>query len=285
MLLEVAAEERLVGEVVFLGYFFHGEGGGLQGHLQFQHQHFVDDVFGRVLPHLLRDGREVTGGDAEPLGIEAHVALRGAVGVRQVDELLEQLLLAVVAIGLPGCEQALHLVVGIQEEDLQQVLSDGFAETVFRVVGGYFCQLDEAPDGLPALRFGADVARIVLQVAEEGRLDAEAGSLEQPFGEGEVADTEVGACGGEREDGIGQHDHARVGEEAVLFEVERDGGLPLLAEQHRTIVYPDKVSGKGTQVVGPASETVLCRGLQWIHIASVGSCCKGTFLFLFSDVL
>ena len=93
VLLEVAAEERLVGKVQPKGNLLHGEVGGAQQHLDFLDTAGVDDFLGRAAGQVLRYRREIAGGDAELVGIELHVAPGAAVPEHQVDEFLQQFLL------------------------------------------------------------------------------------------------------------------------------------------------------------------------------------------------
>lgn len=89
VLLEVATEEGLVGEAVFVGDFLERKIGGLQGDFELQHQVVVDDLLGGGGTHLLGDGGQVAGGDAELVGVEGDVALGGAIGIDQNHEFLE----------------------------------------------------------------------------------------------------------------------------------------------------------------------------------------------------
>ena len=89
MLLEVSSEERLVGKIIPVGYFFQWEIGGLQSDFDFQCEEFIDDFFSGNLTYLFSNGRKVACRNTKLLGIKGYIPLCGTVGVYQVNELFE----------------------------------------------------------------------------------------------------------------------------------------------------------------------------------------------------
>ena len=72
VLLEVAAQERCVAELIVPRNLLDGVGAGAQQQLQLHHHIVVDDGFGRVVGGALHDGVQVFGRDVESLGIVGH---------------------------------------------------------------------------------------------------------------------------------------------------------------------------------------------------------------------
>ena len=90
MLLEVFAQERLVGEVQLVGYLLDVLGRVLQQHTHFQNDIVVNPVSGCTLRYLLDDFREILGGDAQLFGIPADAAFVAEVQFQEADELRKE---------------------------------------------------------------------------------------------------------------------------------------------------------------------------------------------------
>ena len=84
MLLEVAAEEGLVGEVHAVGDLLDVEPAVLELVLDLRDRMAVDDRLGALSPYGEGDVGEVAWGDVECLGIEGHLSLRGAIAQYQL---------------------------------------------------------------------------------------------------------------------------------------------------------------------------------------------------------
>lgn len=89
MLLEIFAEERLVGEIEVFGDFLYALRRVLELHAQFEGHVFVYPFVWRAVADGLHGLREVLGCDAESLGIPRHAALGSEVLLHQTDELCE----------------------------------------------------------------------------------------------------------------------------------------------------------------------------------------------------
>lgn len=89
MLLEIFAEERLVGEIEVFGDFLYALRRVLELHTQFEGHVFVYPFVWRAVADGLHGLREVFGCDAEALGIPGHAALGSEVLLHQTDELCE----------------------------------------------------------------------------------------------------------------------------------------------------------------------------------------------------
>lgn len=89
MLLEIFAEERLVGEIEVFGDFLYALRRVLELHTQFEGHIFVYPFVWRAVADGLHGLREVLGCDAEALGIPGHAALGSEVLLHQTDELCE----------------------------------------------------------------------------------------------------------------------------------------------------------------------------------------------------
>ena len=63
-------------------------------------------------------------------GIKCNISLGNAMRMHQIYKLFEQFIFSVASFYLFLCEEPLHLVVSIKEEDLKQVLGDGIPELV-----------------------------------------------------------------------------------------------------------------------------------------------------------
>ena len=84
MLLEVAAEEGLVGEVHAVGDLLDVEPTVLELVLDLRDRMAVDDRLGALSSHGEGDVGEVAWGDVECLSIEGHLSLRGAIAQYQL---------------------------------------------------------------------------------------------------------------------------------------------------------------------------------------------------------
>ena len=84
MLLEVAAEEGLVGEVHAVGDLLDVEPTVLELVLDLRDRMAVDDRLGALSSHGEGDVGEVAWGDVECLGIEGHLSLRSAIAQYQL---------------------------------------------------------------------------------------------------------------------------------------------------------------------------------------------------------
>ena len=210
MLLEVAAEERLVGEAVSVGYFLQRQFGRLQGYFQFQNQVPVNDGLGCLSSYLPGNGGKVAGRYTKLLGIECHVVLRTAIRMYEVHELLEQLIFTVAPFYLLACEEALHLVVSIKEEYLQQILGNGFPEAVLPVLvdGGTGCC--QSGNSIVSVNAGMCVAGIFFQKVDKGWWQPEAGILKHIEAAAEVVQAKVIAGFFYKEYAAGYQDNACI---------------------------------------------------------------------------
>lgn len=144
MLLEIPAEERLVGELQTVGYLLYAQLRRFQQYFYFQYDMFVDDVFCCLAGDGLHDGRQIAGGDEHLLGVERDFALAEAVFVYQLDESFEQLFLPADPFRAVLLEDATRFVVNVQKETLYVVAEDLLAETVLFVLIEVF-QCDDKP--------------------------------------------------------------------------------------------------------------------------------------------
>lgn len=128
VLLEIAREERLVGEVQLESDFLHTIVGGPEPHLYLLNAAVVDDFLGRVAGQLLDDGRKIARGDAKLVGIELHIAMGAAMLEDKGYEFLQQLLLPRRVLGVAMKELGLRLVVDVHQEVLQAILQHREAE-------------------------------------------------------------------------------------------------------------------------------------------------------------
>lgn len=204
----------------------HAEGGGFQHRLDFQYHVSVDDVLGGGACHALYYCGEVAWADAELVGIETHFTLAGAVFVYHLDELLEQLFLAADAFGMAVEEQPVGLVVDMQQEALQVVADDLFAEAVAAVGVQFFYQQHHPLDGAQAFFGQGDGGRIV-QKAEERRFQTVGNLPEKGMGEDDVLGLEVRACPYLADEGAGQEYGMGVRFEGIFHGVDFDAGFSL----------------------------------------------------------
>ena len=95
MLLEIATEERLVGKVHPVGDFLDVEMAVFELVLDLHDRMAVDDRLGALAAHGQGDVGEVARGDVERLRVEGDLPLGGAMAQYELQELLEQHLLAI----------------------------------------------------------------------------------------------------------------------------------------------------------------------------------------------
>ena len=93
MFLEVAVEERLVGEVEAEGYLLHTVASSAELHLDFLYAVGINDILGRIPCQTFHYGRKIARGDRKAVGIELHLTSGAAVLENQGDELAQQFLL------------------------------------------------------------------------------------------------------------------------------------------------------------------------------------------------
>lgn len=105
---EELAEERRVGEVQLVGYLVGEQVAVLQQHLRFEDDGLVDPLHDGASADVADDGTQVTGRQAEAVGVEGGGALCLAVLVDQRDETSEQFLVA------RGAEQFVTSAVGLR---------------------------------------------------------------------------------------------------------------------------------------------------------------------------
>ena len=104
------------------------------------------------------------------VSIKSDIPLGSTVRMYQIYELFEQFFFPVTAIDLLFRKVTLNLVVGVEKENLQQVLCNGFAIQIFRIaVDGIACR-DESCDSTNRFVFGMRLACILLYKMYEGRL-------------------------------------------------------------------------------------------------------------------
>lgn len=139
MLLEIFAEERLVGEIEVFGNFLYALRRVLELHAQFEGHIFVYPVVWRTAADGLHGLGEVFWCDAEALGIPRHAALGSEVLLHQTDELCEDRL----GTGLLALVALLHSI-----HHMADVIYHGSHEGAHHVsaevvVGGlHFCLYD-----------------------------------------------------------------------------------------------------------------------------------------------
>ena len=124
MLLEIPAEERLVGELQTVGYLLYAQLRRFQQYFYFQYDMFVDDVFCCLAGDGLHDGRQIAGGDEHLLGVERDFALAEAVFVYQLDKSFEQIFLPVDSSRVVLLEDTMCLIVNVQKETLRVAAKD-----------------------------------------------------------------------------------------------------------------------------------------------------------------
>lgn len=149
-----------------------------------------------------------------------------------------------------GSEVALCLVVGVEQEHLQQILRHGVAEAVgmvaVQVDGGVNQGTDEADD----VRLRMGVAGMILQEVDEGRAEADTGGVEHVLVKRETADLKALACLFHGEDAVGQKDNCRIGNKMALLQIDHNVCLTTGAEEKRTAVFQlDKAVGKIRKIV------------------------------------
>ena len=218
MALEVAAEERLVGETELVGDFLDAEVGRLQQGFALQNDVAVDMALGGLSADALDNARQVARGDAEFGGIEGDFPLGGAVLEDELDEAFEQYFLPAQVLGSLVREQVLCLVVEVHQVVLDEVLEDLQPEQVGAVV----VQIDHdvrqpREDFYP---FGRDAdAGMLLQKIEERRVEPGGDFLKQVVREDQIGQGEVGAGIGTVEDAAGQQEYLGLGRYVVGLHV------------------------------------------------------------------
>ena len=130
MLLEIAGEEGLVGELEFEGDFLHSLVRCAEQHLDFLDATGVNVFFGRVSRQVLDDGGKVARCDAELVGIELHFSMGAAMLEDKGDELLQEFLLPGRIGGIAVEELCLCLVINIHQEVLQAILEYLYPESM-----------------------------------------------------------------------------------------------------------------------------------------------------------
>ena len=157
-----------------VGDLLHRQVGRLQEHLDLQQDRPVDKLLGGAVRDRAHDGREVTGGNAEFVGIKRHFALLRTELVHEGHEPVEQF-------GLPRgrfghlalhAHKTLQLVVNLHQHILQTVADDRVAENIIPVAVGISRHLK--PDGSPLDDTRRGIGdRILAQGTEKGGLEPE----------------------------------------------------------------------------------------------------------------
>lgn len=93
MFLEVAVEERLVGEVEAEGYLLHTVASSAELHLDFLYAAGINDILGRIPCQTFHYGRKIARGDRKAVGIELHLTSIATVLENQDNEFAQQFLL------------------------------------------------------------------------------------------------------------------------------------------------------------------------------------------------
>lgn len=235
VLLEKTPEVGLVGKPEPVGDLLHRKVGRLEHHLNLQHHRTVDELLGRTVRHAAHDGRQVTGRNAEFVGVKRHFALLGAMLVHESDETVEQLRLPRSRLRhavLPGCE-TLHLVVTLQQQILQTVLDDRIAEHVAAVAVGVGRHLepDRSPLDDPLGRMGD---RTLAQGVEKRRVHPEGRLGKEIQRKRAVGRPEILRAVGEHEDRTGQQQHHRIAAHLPLVLVDGGVGAATATEENRT---------------------------------------------------
>jgi len=212
--LEVAAEERLVGEAELVGDFLDAEVGRLQQGFALQNDVAVDVALGGLSADALDNARQVARGDAEFGGIEGDFPLGGAVLENELDEAFEQYFLPAQLLGSLVREQVLRLVVEVHQVVLDEVLEDLQPEQVGAVVVQVNHDVRQPREDL--YPFGRDAdAGMLLQEIEERRVEPGGDFLKQVVREDQVGQGEVGTGVGTVEDAAGQQEYLGLGRYVV----------------------------------------------------------------------
>lgn len=179
---EIPSEKGLVGKAHPMGNLLYAEIGGLQRGLYFRYGMAVDNAFGRDVLHLLRDAGEITRCDMEPLGIENHFAVPGAVVVYLLDKTLEQFLLTVYPPQGRLHEKTLCLVIYVHHQALDAVACDENPEMVVTVMVDIVYAECQRPE-LSGMFRGKERAGCLLQEMEEKGIQPAGNLMEKPVGE------------------------------------------------------------------------------------------------------
>lgn len=179
---EIPSEKGLVGKAHPMGNLLYAEIGGLQRGLYFRYGMAVDNAFGRDVLHLLRDAGEITRCDMEPLGIENHLAVRGAVVVYLLDKTLEKFLLTVYPPKGRLHEKTLCLVIYVHHQALDAVACDENPEMVVTVMVDIVYAECQRPE-LPGMFRGKERAGCLLKEMKEEGIQPAGNLMEKPVGE------------------------------------------------------------------------------------------------------
>ena len=121
MLLEVAAKERLIGEVHPVGDLLDIEPTVFELMLDLHDGMAVDDGLGALPSYCKHDIGKVAWSDVKGLGVKGHLSLRGAMAQDQLQKLLEKHLFAIDPLALCLREELAGAAVEMKEQILDMV--------------------------------------------------------------------------------------------------------------------------------------------------------------------
>lgn len=173
--------------------------------------------------------------------------------VHQGDELMKKLVRTVAAFDLFMGEKAVHFVIYIEQEALQVVAGYLVAEAVVGVGEDGAGGVQKTIDG--GGKFGRErIAGLLLEEAEKGRFEADAGFTEHLNVGGEKGDLQVVALLFKGDDGAGQEDNLGIGGDLVFLQVDGKRGTTAAAvENDGTVELVQPVVERG-EVVGSCHE-------------------------------
>ncbi len=243
-----------------VGDLLHREVRRLQHHLDLEHHGPVDELLGRAVRDVAHDGRQIACRDAEPVGIEGHLALAGAMFVHQRHKAVEKVRLPRRRLGdAPLLRiETLHLVVELQQHVLQPVADDRIAEHVVAVPVGVGRHLEPDRDALddPRRRIGDGVHA---QLAEKRRIEPEGRFGEQIPRKGAEGGPEILRAVIERQHPARQQHEERVAAHLALNLIHARLGMAVSAKEQRTaLAAAGVIAEKGE--IGLADDELLLRG-------------------------